>query len=91
MLLKVYYLNYYLPYHGVFLHVYEQLIITLYIEMHSEQSSLTDTLHRYNEDYSYQHFQKLYTQLANMTQTRIQKMRSLITAPLPGRSLRESA
>lgn len=34
--------------------VYEQLIITLYIEMHSEQSSLTDILHRYNEDYSYQ-------------------------------------
>lgn len=30
---------------------------------------------RNNEDYSYQHFQKLYTQLANMTQTRIQKMR----------------
>lgn len=34
--------------------VYEQLIITLYIEKHSGQASLTDILHRYNEDYSYQ-------------------------------------
>lgn len=34
--------------------VYEQLIITLYIENCGSQDSLTEILQRYNEDYSYQ-------------------------------------
>lgn len=60
--------------------IYEQLIITLYIEKNSEQASLTDILHRYNADYSFQRAKclKYEAQYLSKDKDQLEKYQSVI-------------